>query len=135
MSFRSNAFGSAQLQNSSGSDQLENVPPTHNDDPHQSMRTRQKSSKLKDYICYSVWSSSSIPFPSLPPSSSATPGTSLYPLTHYLNCDRFSHSHWCFSAAISIGFELTILKWYLFLNGIVICNKRLTLLKKMVHGR
>lgn len=109
LSFGSAASGSAQFWNSSGPDQLENIPPVallHNEDPRRSMRTRQKSSKSKDYICYLVWSSPSTPLSFLSPSS-ATPGTSLYPLIHYLSCNRFCDFYQCFLAAISAGVEHT----------------------------
>lgn len=36
-------------------------------------------------------------------SSSATPGTSFYPLTQFLSCAKFSPSHRHFLAAISAG--------------------------------
>lgn len=72
-------------------------------------RPRQTSSRLKDFICNYVLSSNISPSTPALPSSLAEPGSSsLYPLTHFVSCSKFSaphHHH--FLPAVRTGIEIS----------------------------
>ncbi|KAL3647015.1 hypothetical protein CASFOL_007983 [Castilleja foliolosa] len=71
-------------------------------------RERKSSVLLKDFVTYSACAHGSID----PPYSAHTPpvessGTSLYPLAHYLTCDKFSARHRAFVGHIDAEVEPT----------------------------
>ncbi|KAJ4812357.1 Retroelement pol polyprotein-like [Rhynchospora pubera] len=63
-------------------------------------RSRKPPSHLQDYICYTAFCDPSKAHPT-PVDSSG----SLYPITHYVNCNKFSMAHRIFLAAVTAGKE------------------------------
>lgn len=80
--------------------------PTKNLDLYQSSWDRKISSRLKDYVCNTTWTSITKSHSSSAlPTSSASQGKSLYPFANYLTCDKFSdgYKHFLASVTTEIG--------------------------------
>lgn len=73
-----------------------------------SSREQKVSSKLKDYVCNTVWKSiTKLHSSSTLPTSSAPQGKYLYPLTNYLTCDQLCDCYKHFLAFVTIRIEPT----------------------------
>lgn len=71
------------------------------------MRTKYPNSRYREYVTHTIVKKKS-PFSSSP-STSASSGTP-YPITHFVNCERFSDNHKRYIAAITAGDPLESFK-------------------------
>lgn len=74
--------------------------------PRRSTRPRTTLGPLKDFDCNTLWICKTHSS-SAPTTHSASSGKSLYPLNHYVSCDKFSVAHKNFVASISTISEPT----------------------------
>lgn len=70
-----------------------------------SARVKTIPIKLRDYNCNNVWTTTHSPFTLS--NSTAPLGKAFYPLTHFVNYDKFSSSHRYFLASTIAKFEPT----------------------------
>lgn len=80
----------------------ENAP---NKGLRRSIREKIILPELQDYLCNTVRHSLESYSVSALPSSTAAPSKSLYPVTNYLICDKFSYPHKYFLASITAKTE------------------------------
>lgn len=86
-----------------GSDLVaEGVAPNNN--LGRGQRTHKPSVLLKDYVTYSARTSHD-PASATPDSLQGSSDESLYPISHYVSCDRFSARHRAFVANLDVGVE------------------------------
>lgn len=74
---------------------------------HRSSRDRKTSTQLKDYVCNTVWQSKKCYPPYAYPICIVAQGISLYPLTNYLTCDKFSDKYKHLLASVTTDSEPT----------------------------
>lgn len=84
---------------SEGPETRSNIPPTS--PLGKGHRIKRPSVKLSDYVTNTMIKLS----PSTCSSASSHDSGARYPIAHYVNCDRFSHQHRQFLAAVSAGRE------------------------------